>query len=289
MSLEQMHRIIISMRTLKRITKRCGLYRHKYHSDILQVVAFIASHCESYGQMHGYRWMHYKCLKNSLVVSQETLRTVMHILDPEGIANRKAHKLQRRKYVNPGPNFVWHIDGYDKPSRYGICIHGCVDGFSRNIIWLKAYHTNRNPRIIASIQAFNLCSRRVRADRGTENGHVEQMQMFLRRNHEDLYTQDKRFIYGTSTHNQRTESIWGIVRRQGIQYWMNLFQKLTDNGQFDGGFLDKELARFCSMDMVQVNELKMKLSLKCIFKQYKSEQFIFSLLISLPLYLDICC
>ena len=103
-----MHRIIISMRTLKRITKRCGLYRHKYHSDILQVVAFIASHCESYGQMHGYRWMHYKCLKNSLVVSQETLRTVMHILDPEGIANRKAHKLQRRKYVNPGPNFVWH-------------------------------------------------------------------------------------------------------------------------------------------------------------------------------------
>ena len=113
----------------------------------------------------------------------------MHIVAPAGIGKRKARRLQRRQYLNPGPNFVWHIDGYDKLSRYGICIHGCVDGFSRAIIWLKAYYTNHDPRVVAS---YFTCPQRVRADRGTENGHVEQMQMFLRRNHADDYAGDIR-------------------------------------------------------------------------------------------------
>ncbi|XP_041361772.1 uncharacterized protein LOC121377750 [Gigantopelta aegis] len=164
--------------------------------------------------------------------------------------------MQRRKYMNPGPNFVWHIDGYDKLSRYGICIHGAVDGFSRKIIWLQAYHTNKDPRVIAgyfmeSVGIENKCPQRIRADRGTENGHVEQMQKFLRRNHTDSYAGEKAFLYGTSTANQRIESMWGMVRKQGIQYWMNLFQSLLDDGKFDGGYLDRELIRFCFLDVIQ--------------------------------------
>ena len=27
-----------------------------------------------------------------------------------------------------GPNFIWHMDGYDKLKPYGITIHGCIDG-----------------------------------------------------------------------------------------------------------------------------------------------------------------
>jgi hypothetical protein len=38
--------------------------------------------------------------------------------------------------INPGPNFAWHADGYDKLKPYGFPIHGCIDGFSRRLIWL---------------------------------------------------------------------------------------------------------------------------------------------------------
>ena len=31
-------------------------------------------------------------------------------------------------YLKQGPDFLWHLDGYDKLSRYGFCIHGCIDG-----------------------------------------------------------------------------------------------------------------------------------------------------------------
>ena len=56
---------------------------------------------------------------------------ILRQVDPEGTALRRAHALRRRMYTNPGPNFVWHVDGYDKLKPYGFPIHGAVDGFSR--------------------------------------------------------------------------------------------------------------------------------------------------------------
>ena len=36
-------------------------------------------------------------------------------------------------FVYKGPDFVWHIDGYDKLKPYGFTIHGCVDGLAHLI------------------------------------------------------------------------------------------------------------------------------------------------------------
>ena len=32
---------------------------------------------------------------------------------------------------------MWHVDGNDKLIGFGFYIHGCVDGYSRKVIWLK--------------------------------------------------------------------------------------------------------------------------------------------------------
>nr|XP_022340813.1 uncharacterized protein LOC111135234 isoform X2 [Crassostrea virginica] len=207
--------------------------------------------------MHGYRWMHLKCLERGLVVDQDTVLGLLHIIDPEGVEYRKTRRLRRRVYSIKGPNSVWHIDGYDKLSRYGIKIHGCIDGFSRQIIWLKAGVSNKNPSIIAhyyieSIRQYGVYPRRVRADMGTENVHVEALQKFFRRNHEDEHAKDRSFLYGKSTNNQRIESLWGMIRRQGIQFWMNFFQELNESGYHDGEYLDQEISRFCFLELVQL-------------------------------------
>ena len=46
----------------------------------------------------------------------------MREIDPEGVRRRKAHMLVRRRYYARGPNYVWHVDGYDKLKPYGFCI-----------------------------------------------------------------------------------------------------------------------------------------------------------------------
>lgn len=41
------------------------------------------------------------------------------------------------------------IDVYDELEPFKIAICGYIDRFSRNIMWLRVYKTNNDPRIIA--------------------------------------------------------------------------------------------------------------------------------------------
>ncbi len=96
------------------------------------------------------------------------------------------------------------MDSYDKLKPYGIAINVCIDGFSRFVLWMEAYNTNSDPKVIAdyyisTVTRIGGCPERLRADLGTENGHVKAMQVFLRRNHTDSYAGEKSFMYGCST------------------------------------------------------------------------------------------
>ena len=98
------------------------------------------------------------------------------------------------------------MDLYDKLKPYGIAINECIDRFSRHIMCMEAYYTNSDPKVIAdyflnTVTCIGGCPQQVRADTGMENGHVREMQLFLRRNHQDHYAGEGSFFYGCSTAN----------------------------------------------------------------------------------------
>ena len=132
--MSQIHDDNFSLRTLKRTLNRLGLFRRKSFSDVVAVALFIVKQYEGNGQLHGYKWLHQKCVQNGFVVTQQIVRNLLLILFPNEVAVRRKRRLQRRKYESAGPNAVWHMDGHDKLKPFGISIHGCIDGFSRNII-----------------------------------------------------------------------------------------------------------------------------------------------------------
>ena len=55
-----------------------------------------------------------------------------------------------QQYHTKGPNFIQKLDGYDKLKPYGFCIHGCIDGYSRQIMWLEVERTNYHPGVVVS-------------------------------------------------------------------------------------------------------------------------------------------
>ena len=68
-----------------------------------------------------------------------------------------------------GPNYCWHLDGYDKLKPYGFPIHGCIDGFSRKMLWLQLSRSNNNPQVILrffvdAVDACGGCPRKLRID-----------------------------------------------------------------------------------------------------------------------------
>ncbi len=245
------------MRTLRRHLKRLRLYRRKNQTDLLEVALFLMNELGRYGKLHGYKLLHLKCIQAGFVVSQSVIRHLLGILDPEGVQMRRKNRLRRRLYGNPGPNFLWHMDSYDKLKPFGICINGAIDGFSRMVIWLHAYSTNSDPKVIASYFINEVGQRmgtpaRIRSDLGTENRYVEQMQKFLRYDDNDEYAENC-FIYGSSNHNQRIESWWAFMRKQHAQYWINCFHDLKENDFFTGGFLDKQLILFTCLNIIEVS------------------------------------
>lgn len=119
---------------------------------------------------------------------------------------------------------MWHVDGYDKFKLYGFAISGCIDGFSRKILWLKVSSTNNDPKVIAgyfidTVKTLNGRPRTVRTDMGTENVYIENMQIYfhqLSNNYQDSEPQP--FLYGSSHTNQRIEAWWSILRKHHSQF-----------------------------------------------------------------------
>lgn len=140
----------------------------------------------------GYKAMWRKLRSRGIPVSQAVVRLTLRVISPELVDGRKRRRLKRRSYANPGPNFCWHVDGYDKLKPFGFAIHGAIDGYSRRVMWLKVGTTNNHPQVTAlhfarAVLETNMLPCLVRCDRGTENVHIEKIQKFLRRNGKDMF------------------------------------------------------------------------------------------------------
>ena len=122
--------------------------------------------------------------KYHLAIPRKVVAELLREIDPVGVVHRSYSRLVRRSYVSPGPDFTWHVDGYDKLKPYGFAVSGCIDGFSRRILWLEVANTNNDPDVIASyywecLKAFGKFPRHLRTDCGTENRMIATMHTML--------------------------------------------------------------------------------------------------------------
>ena len=130
--------------------------------------------------------MHAKMLNAGMLVRKEDVRFLLANIDPKDSQERKSRKLRCRQNHSKGPNYIWHVDSYDKLKPYGICINVCIDGYSRKIMWLHAYKTSSDSRVVGGYfwqkaRTMGAVPTVVLADKGTENVLIRQMQRYIRR------------------------------------------------------------------------------------------------------------
>jgi hypothetical protein len=100
------------------------------------------------------------------------IRERLNIVDPLGRALRRRSEIRRRVYEVKGPNSLWHIDSNHKLVSFRFVYHGCIDGFSRCLVYLACVTNNRASTVcdlfINGVSTMGL-PQRVRGDHGTEN------------------------------------------------------------------------------------------------------------------------
>lgn len=148
----KLHNVTISLSTLKRRLQTLKLSRRKQEASIItdeELKNAMEQELAGSGCFVGYRKMWARLKRKGIFVRRERVMTHLRELDPEGVESRKKKRLRRRECHTKGPNYIWHIDGHDKLKPFGFSIHGCIDGFSRRLIWLEVSTINKNPEVIA--------------------------------------------------------------------------------------------------------------------------------------------
>ena len=135
------HKSKISLSTLKHYLKKMICFRRPLlgrRINFNEVKEIIQEELHKSRSNLGYRRVWSYLSASGILLRRKDVRLALRELDPENVGKRQRRRLgRRRKCRNAGPNYVWYINGHDKLKPYGINIHGCIDGYSRRIIWLK--------------------------------------------------------------------------------------------------------------------------------------------------------
>lgn len=68
--------------------------------------------------------------------------------EPELVRQHKARKLKRKRFWAAGVNDLFAVDQHDKWLRFGLGLHTGIEPFSGRIMWIRVWHSNRNPQLI---------------------------------------------------------------------------------------------------------------------------------------------
>ena len=255
-----------SLATLDRRLRHFGIHYIYYDTPLAVGSDTVQKELEGPGRLQGYRALNQKLrTEHNVQVPRHLVYNMIAELDPEGL---EARSLQRRKkklkgqFTSEGPLWVASLDGHDKlcgfqNSTFPLGVYGCIDTFSRKILFLFVCHSNSNPLIVGKMYLrylfeTELLSRNLRVDRGTETGKMATIHVYLLNKHEVMNDPTDAIIYGPSTSN-KIGRWWRELHERLEKFFKEQLTMLLRGREYDPhSALDRQLLAYVFIPVVQL-------------------------------------
>ena len=158
------------MATLGRRLRYFEIKYISYDTPLDVVTDAVSKELNGPGRCLGYRALNQKLQnEHNIKVPWYLVHNMLMELDPEGLEsgalNKKINK-PKIPFSSEGPLWLVSLDGHNKLCRYQnwafpLCIYGCLDTFSRKILYLFVSCSNSDPMIVGKKYQEYLTEHRV--------------------------------------------------------------------------------------------------------------------------------
>ncbi|KAI6005574.1 hypothetical protein EDD15DRAFT_2384304 [Pisolithus albus] len=162
--------------------------------------------------------------ERNLAVSRSVICQYFITYEPHLVRQRKVNRLQ---WVND----IWVIDQHDKWLWFGLALHMGVEPFSGQLLWMRVWHSNRNPQLILSyyletVREAGFIPMVTQSDPGTENFGIANM-------HDPTLEGFVQHRWMCTKKNIAPEIAWSQLRRCFSPGFEALLEEGVDAGWYD--------------------------------------------------------
>ncbi|KAI5999702.1 hypothetical protein EDD15DRAFT_2508553 [Pisolithus albus] len=176
--------------------------------------------------------------ERNMSVSRSVIREYFATYEPHLVRQHKARRLQRRRFWAAGVNDLWAVDQHDKWNRFGLALHTGVEPFSGKILWIRIWHSNRNPQLILTyyldvVEELGFIPLVTQSDPGSENFGIANAQTMLRQWHDPALEGTLQHRWMRSRKNIKPEIMWSQLRRRFTPGFESLLDEGVNEGWYD--------------------------------------------------------
>ncbi|KAG2114133.1 hypothetical protein DEU56DRAFT_749025 [Suillus clintonianus] len=176
--------------------------------------------------------------EKGMCVARTVVRAYFATYEPELVRERKARRLKRKRFWAAGVNDLFAVDQHDKWLRFGLGLHTGIEPFSGRIMWIRVWHSNRNPQLILSyyldtIQNLGHMPMVTQSDPGTENYGIANAHTMLRQWHDPALQGTLQHRWMRSNKNVMPEITWSQLRRRFTPGFESILEQGVNEGWYD--------------------------------------------------------
>ncbi|KAG1778332.1 hypothetical protein EV702DRAFT_1179015 [Suillus placidus] len=154
------------------------------------------------------------------------------------IRQRKARRLRRKRFWAAGINDLFAVDQHDKWLRFGLALHTGIEPFSGRIMWMRVWHSNRNPQLILTyyletIQELGHMPMVTQSDPGSENFGIANGHTMLHQWHNPTLEGTLQHRWMRTKKNVMPEITWSQLRRRFTPGFETYLDHGVESGWYD--------------------------------------------------------